>query len=126
LLKSKTALIILLITSVITIFIIQKKDVIFQEGNPIPLALAISKMIVQDKDIVVIWENPNEYLVKQGEFEPFIKIMQKDGWDHLGKEDTESYLMFKKGNTTQSISYNSYTRFYTIIKSDIFSEQTTK
>jgi len=60
------------------------------------------------------------------EFEPFIKMMQKDGWDHLGKKDTESYLMFKKENATQSISYNSYTRFYTIIKSDIFSEQTTK
>ncbi len=31
-----------------------KKDVIFQEGNPIPLAVAISKMIFQDKEITEV------------------------------------------------------------------------
>ncbi|MGX2959762.1 hypothetical protein JNUCC23_10935 [Peribacillus sp. JNUCC 23] len=31
-----------------------KKDVIFQAGTPIPLAVAISKMIFQDKEITEV------------------------------------------------------------------------
>ncbi len=50
-LKSKVFLITILILSLLSIFIVQKKDVIFQEGNPIPLAMAISKIIFQNKEI---------------------------------------------------------------------------
>ena len=76
-LKSKSFRILLLIFILLSIFIIQKKDVIFQEGNPIPLAVAISKMIFQDKEITEV-KGPEEmggiygYLVKRGEMKPFI------------------------------------------------------
>ena len=42
--KSKTIVIALVIISILSIIIFQKRDVIFQEGNPIPLAVAITKV----------------------------------------------------------------------------------
>ncbi|MDQ0233331.1 hypothetical protein J2S19_004676 [Metabacillus malikii] len=83
-LKPKFFISMILIFSLITIFIIQKKDVIFQEGNPIPLAIAISKMIIQDHDIAEVKEaGTNDktygYLVKLEEMEPFINLMEDEG-----------------------------------------------
>lgn len=121
-LKSKTFIIILLIFSLLSIFIIQKRDVIFQEGNPIPLAVAISKMVLQDKEIAEV-KGADEidgiygYLVKRGEMEPFIEMKEKDGWDFTERMDTSNALVFEKGNMTQSIAYQYYTRYYTIIYS---------
>ncbi len=118
-LKSKTFLITLLIFSSLSIFIIQKKDVIFQEGNPAPIALAVSKMILQNKEIVKIKNNdePELYLVKQGELEPFIKMMEKDGWKYIDRNETANQLLFEKGNESLGVGYKYYTRYYTIIYS---------
>ncbi|MDM5210727.1 hypothetical protein QUF94_04635 [Peribacillus sp. NJ4] len=53
-LKSKAFRMLVLIFILFSIFIILKKDVIFQEGNPIPFAVAISKIIIQDKEITEV------------------------------------------------------------------------
>jgi hypothetical protein len=98
----------------IVIFIIQKRDVIFQEGNPIPYALAISKMIVQDTGIVEVWKD-EQYLVKRGKLEPFIKMMEKKGWEYVGKDRVGNALEFRKGNDNRRFGYQYYTRYYTVI-----------
>lgn len=105
------------------IFIVQKRAVIFQEENPIQLAIAMSKMIFLNKQIVEV--EPNEdrvsdvslYLVKRGKMEPFIKMLEKDGWTFVEQLEYENALIFKKENQTQSISYRYYTRYYTILDS---------
>ncbi|WP_127760597.1 hypothetical protein [Peribacillus asahii] len=115
-LKSKVFIITALIFSLLSIFIIKKREVIFQEGNPIPLVVAISKMIFQDKEMVEVWRD-EEYLVKQGEFAPFIEMMDKDGWNSVKIIENANHLVFEKDNMTKSISYKDYTRYYTIIYS---------
>lgn len=79
-LKSKVFVITLFLFSLLSVFLIQKREAIFREGNPIPLAIASSKMILQYKEIVKIEKKDESdlYLVKQGELEPFIKKMKKD------------------------------------------------
>lgn len=55
-----------IILSVACVFFVQKKDVIFQEGNPIPLAIAMSKMVLADKNIIEVQTDgiTHPYLVK--------------------------------------------------------------
>ncbi|MDY7044943.1 MULTISPECIES: hypothetical protein [Virgibacillus] len=121
-LKSKTFIITMGVISILAIFLTLKKDVIFQEGNPVPMALAMSKMIFQDREIAEI-KGAEEiggiygYLVKRGEMEPYIKMMEKEGWRFVGRDEIGNALKFEKGNTTQSIAYQYYTRWYTIIYS---------
>ncbi|MFE5430867.1 hypothetical protein [Peribacillus simplex] len=119
-LKSKAFRIIVLILILFSIFIIQKKDVIFQEGNPIPFAVAISKIIIQDKEITEVKGTEEVggiygYLVKRGEMKPFIKMMEKEGWDFEERNEISNALVFNKGDVTTSIGYQYYTRYYTII-----------
>ena len=121
-LKSKVFIITILMFSLLSIFIIQKKDVIFQEGNPIPLAVAMSKIIFQDKEIAEVKgteevDGVYRYLVRRGEMEPYIKMMEKDGWRFVERNEISNSLVFEKGNTTQSVAYQYYTRWYTIIYS---------
>lgn len=82
----------------------------------------MSKMIFQDKEIAVVkgTEEVNGiygYLVIRGEMEPYIKMMEKDGWRFIKKNEISNALVFEKGNTTQSVAYQYYTRWYTIIYS---------
>ncbi|MGE6257264.1 hypothetical protein ACQKCU_05020 [Heyndrickxia sporothermodurans] len=121
-LKSKFFIITILMFSLLSIFIIQKKEVIFQEGNPLPLAVAISKIILQDKEIAEVKGTEEAdgiygYLVKRGKMEPYIKMMEKQGWRFVEKNEISNALVFEKGNTTQSVAYQYYTRWYTIIYS---------
>lgn len=115
--KSKTFLITIGLISLLAIIVIQKKDVIFQEESPVLMAVAMSKMIFQNKEIVEVKETDGTYgyLVKRGEMEPYIKMMENDGWLFMGRDEIQHALKFQKGNTTQSVAYQYYTRWYTII-----------
>ena len=119
-LKSKAFRMLVLIFILFFIFIIQKKDVIFQEGNPIAFAVAISKIIILDKEISEVKGTEEVggiygYLVKRGEMKPFIKMMEKEGWDFEERNEITNALVFIKGDVTTSIGYQYYTRYYTII-----------
>ena len=109
----------LVIFSIACIFFVQKKDVIFQEGNPIPFAIAMSKMILTDKNIMEVQtdDTPYTHLVKQGELEPYIEMREKNGWEFLERYIYGNSLTFQKGNMTESVSYRYFTRYYTIIDS---------
>ncbi|PGX90169.1 hypothetical protein COE15_26950 [Bacillus cereus] len=105
------------ILSVACVFFIQKRNVIFQEGNPIPLAIAMSKMILADKNIMEVQRDdiPHTYLVKRGELDPYIEMKKKDEWEFVNRDIYGNSLTFQKGNTTESIPYRYFTRYYTII-----------
>lgn len=116
--KSKTIVIALVIISILSIIIFQKRDVIFQEGNPIPLAVAITKVSLNGNEIVDWKKNrDNFYVVKKGDLEPYIKMMKKEGWEFAERIETSNTLIFQKENVTKSVSYKNYTRYYTIIYS---------
>lgn len=121
-LKSKFFILTILMISLLSIFIVQKKDVIFQEGNPYPLAMAISKIIFQDKEIAEVKGTEQTdgiygYLVKRGEMEPYIKMMEKEGWRFVERNELSNALVFENGSMTRSVTYQYYTRWYTIIYS---------
>lgn len=117
--KSKLFRITLLIFIFLSIFIIQKRHVIFQEGNPTPFAIAISKMIFQNKEMVEVQpiDNKYPYLVKRGKIEPFINMMEEDGWTFVERNIMANSLTFEKGDQSKSVSYKYYTRYYTLIYS---------
>lgn len=119
LLKSKPIILALVICIALSIFIFQKRKVIFQEGNPIPFAIAISKMVIQDKEMVAVEPIDNEYpyLVKRGKMEPFIDMMEEDGWSFMERDIMANSLTFEKGDQSKSVSYKYYTRYYTLIYS---------
>ena len=105
------------ILSVACVFFIQKRNVIFQEGNPIPLAIAMSKMVLTDKNIMEVQTDDitHPYLVKRGELDPYIEMREKNGWEFISRDIYGNSLTFQKGNTTESIPYRYFTRYYTII-----------
>ncbi|NWK70315.1 hypothetical protein HWX41_14835 [Bacillus paramycoides] len=118
-LKSKFFIFTLLVCTSLSIFIFQKKDVIFQEGNPIPFALAMSKMAIQDKEMVEVEpiDDQSPYLVKRGKMEPFIDMMEQDGWSFVDRDIMANLLTFEKGDQTKSVAYKYFTRYYTLIYS---------
>lgn len=117
--KSKIFIITIGLISLLAIFVIQKRDVIFQEESPMSMAVAMTEMIFQDKEIAEVKDTSGTYgyLVKQGEMGPYIKMMEKDGWHYIGRDEISNALKFEKGNTIQSVGYQYFTRWYTIIYS---------
>jgi len=120
--KSKTLIITVGMVCLIAIVLIQKKEVIFQEGNPIPMGLAISNLVFKNEEIAEVKGSEEAggvygYLVKRGEMEPYIKMMEKDGWHFVQKDEISNALEFEKENTSKRVSYQYYTRWYTIIYS---------
>jgi len=101
-----------------SIFVFQKRETIFQEENPTPLAIAASKMLLQQKDVVEVGEKDNctLYLGKQGESKPFIKLMNKKGWKLVDRSETQNLMVFEKGNHSIGVGYEYYTRYYTIFR----------
>jgi hypothetical protein len=76
-------------------------------------------MILQNKGIVKIKKKDESelFLVKQGELEPFIKMMKKDGWELSDRSETANLLVFEKGKNSIGVGYKYNTRYYTIINS---------
>jgi len=110
--------VIIVFSIVVSFFVFLKRDTIFQEGNPTPLAIAASKMLIKHKDVVEVGEKDNSilYLGKQGESKPFIKLMEKKGWKLVDRSETQNLLVFEKGNYSIGVGYEYYTRYYTIFR----------
>ncbi|TCW54033.1 hypothetical protein EC917_10988 [Bacillus thuringiensis] len=117
--KSNFFIFTLLVCTLLSIFIFSKRDVIFQEGNPIPFALAMSKLVIQNKEMVAVSsiDNQSPYLVKRGKMEPFINMMEEDGWTFVNRDIMANSLTFEKGDQTKSVAYKYFTRYYTLIYS---------
>ena len=110
--------VIIVFSIVVSFFVFLKRDTIFQEGNPTPLAIAASKMLIKHKDVVEVGEKDNSilYLGKQGESKPFIKLMEKKGWKLVDRSETQNLLVFERGNYSIGVGYEYYTRYYTIFR----------
>ncbi|MED4285093.1 hypothetical protein P4679_24545 [Priestia megaterium] len=110
--------VIIVFSIVVSIFAFLKRDTIFQEGNPTPLAIAASKMLIKHKDVVEVGKKDNSilYLGKQGESKPFIKLMEKKGWKLVDRSKTQNLLVFERGNYSIGVGYEYYTRYYTIFR----------
>ncbi|MED3690078.1 hypothetical protein P4534_14885 [Peribacillus butanolivorans] len=113
--KSKFFRFFIIILALIFVLVFIKRDVIFQEGNPIPLAIAITKLTFQDVEMVRVWQNPDQYIVKQGNYEPFIKYMEDEGENYIGEFEDGFLFENEKGNVTSHIGIKSFTKYYDLI-----------
>lgn len=104
-----------LVCIVVLMIFIMTFPVIFQEGNPIPIFRAIIDLHNTNDSIVLISDNPNQYisLTKVGD-EPFTDIMMKSGW--ILDEQLGSGYIFYKGEETLIVTSVQYTGRYRIWK----------
>ena len=116
--KSKIFRVFIILFALVLVLIFLKREVIFQEGNPIPLAVAITKLTFQDVEMVRVWQNPDQYIVKQGNYEPIIKYMEDNSWEYIGENGDGLLFVNEKGNITIVIGVRSFTKYYTLI--DVF------
>ena len=112
--KRKTIIVILLII-LISFGVIIEKYVIFQEGNPAKMIVAISKLHITGEPIRKISSQPDKYIVRNKDgFKPFIEMKEKEGWkfvDQLG-----SGLVLEKNGIKHTCIGRMFTRFYRVIK----------
>ncbi|PGK51962.1 hypothetical protein CN918_29670 [Priestia megaterium] len=115
----KKALLLVFIGIIVLVgsFVFIKRDVIFQEGSPIPYAKAASKIMFQKKKVVKVKDEEGmvTYMVKQGDMDPFIKEMENHGWTYTNRDILANRLDFDKGNRSLGCGYKYYTRYYTLI-----------
>lgn len=96
------------------LFTIGYKDVIFQEGNPLPIVKGIGKMMITGESLVQYAENPDKYITKSGnEYEPLKQFMNEKGWEY--QEQMGAGFVFKKGNDTTTVSTRLYTKKFVLI-----------
>lgn len=79
----------------------------------------MSKLVIQNKEMVAVSsiDNQSPYLVKRGKMEPFINMMEEDGWTFVNRDIMANSLTFEKGDQTKSVAYKYFTRYYTLIYS---------
>lgn len=77
----------------------------------------LNKEIIEVEPSEDRYSDVSLYLVKRGKMEPFIEMLEKDGWTFVEQLEYQNALIFEKGDQTQSISYRYYTRYYTILDS---------
>ncbi len=100
---------------IIVIFVWVERRVIFQEGNPIPVAIGMVRLSITDDDIVKVSTAPDKYLMKaRNGNEAFRSYMESHGWtfvDQLG-----AGLIYEKEGHKQMFASRMMTRFYQVVR----------
>lgn len=107
---------------IIALVFVYNKEVIFQEGNPIPIWKSIFKLEVNDDSFYPV-SNSNMLVTKSSQkSKPIINLMSDMNYRFV--EQFGSVLIFKNDeqNRKVSISSKQYTRHYIIWKSNLFEE----
>lgn len=101
------------ITAFVT-FLLIYRNVIFQEGNPIPIIKGIVKLNLTNNDVVKVSDKSERYIEKsKSGHQPFIKLMMNDGYTF--NEQIGSGLIFEKGGSMVIATIKMYTRYYEVI-----------
>lgn len=110
--KIRKKYVILLMLLICISAIAMYKDVIFQEGNPLPIINGMIKLY-DDNTYVVIGKNPNVYLTKTDNKDDLLKFIEKE-YDVKFKEQLGSGHLFEAESTRLILTSRQYTRFYQI------------
>ncbi|WP_051314783.1 hypothetical protein [Alteribacter aurantiacus] len=117
----KRKMIIIILSTIVLVLALTRIDFSIQNNNPIPYYLAVSKKVFTQEEMVIVWKNPNIYLVDFNNLDPFIEIMIDDGWEYVGTRDRGA-MLFEKGNVTQGVSFSSFAKKYTLINSPLYAD----
>lgn len=109
--NKKITLIVSLIILIVGFIIIY--PVLFQEGNPLPIAKGIMELNFNGKTIAKVSNKPLRYITKISEGDtPIMKMMDKEGWVFV--EQFGSGYLFSKEEQNKTITSVQYTRKYRI------------
>lgn len=109
-------LLILLVILVITMYM----DVIFQEGNPLPIINGMFKLN-DNNTYVLINENPVTYLTKTNIKDDLFEYIKKE-YDVKFKEQFGSGYIFE-GDIRILVTSRQYTRFYQVWRLSLVGDQ---
>lgn len=94
--------------------VISFRDIIFQEGNPLPVAIGILKISIAGEQIVKISADPDKYIIKtQDGYKPYIKLMESEGWGFI--EQMGSAVIFDRNGQRRASTSRMLTSYYMII-----------
>lgn len=108
----KQILLVVGVTCLLFVLIFYKT--IFQEGNPIPLAVGMAKMKTGNEKVVQVSDKPEKYLIHSDDYLSFIKEMDKKGDTFQYQEDELFY--FDREEKRASFERKSYTNRYMIME----------
>lgn len=110
--KIRMKYIILLIVLIVIATITMYKDVIFQEGNPLPIINGMFRLN-EANTYVLINENPTFYLTKTNNEDDLFEYIQNK-YNIKLKEQIGAGYIFEGENTRLILTSRQYTRFYQI------------
>ncbi|MEJ9232828.1 hypothetical protein LAV79_26005 [Peribacillus butanolivorans] len=85
-------------------------------GFPLYICIGIVLLgVILTLEMVRVWQNPDQYIVKQGNYEPFIKYMEDEGENYIGEFEDGFLFENEKGNVTSHIGIKSFTKYYDFI-----------
>lgn len=104
------------------------KGTIFQEGNPLPVALGILKLNFSNEKIVCVSNNPPKFIVKYNKtpseaypilfegsgHDAYVDKMKEEGWIYNGQQ--ASNIVFKKDGRTLKVEFRMLTRNYVVLE----------
>ena len=95
--------------------IILKSPVIFQEGNPLNVAIAVCKLEFLGKDVVKFSNTPEKYIFKAGYgLEPLTNHLAEEGWkfgDQVG-----AGVSYEKEDIFLWGRIKMFTRYFTVME----------
>lgn len=105
---------ILIFVAVLVPLLFISSPIIFQEGNPVPLAIGMVKLQITDESVVGIPGKTKRYLVRatsEGD-QPFLDFMNSKEWSF--KDQAGASLFFTKNNEELAVKGAMYTRKYRV------------
>lgn len=114
----KIGLLILTLAILIFVIVLVFNDVIFQEGNPLKLWVAIAKLNLTTEDMIKFDDKPmDKYVIKFNKddsgYGGFIKFKEAQGWKLIDR--VGSGLVFEKDGVKKTAVSRKYTRWYRVI-----------
>ena len=90
--------------------------VLFQEGNPVPVAQALSRLELSGDRLVRIAGEPVKYVQKAGPEEPLTEYLAARGWEL--QERLGAAVFYEKENETLFAESRMLTRRYVVYELD--------
>lgn len=99
---------------VLLFFTIYSVPVLFQEGNPLPVARSIVTLELTESDIVSV--NERVLLQKAGPELPLTSYLENHGWEF--KDRLGAGIFYEKDSALMFAEARMFTRFYVIYELD--------
>ncbi|RSK25634.1 hypothetical protein EJF36_01185 [Bacillus sp. HMF5848] len=112
---------VMVLTVLIVAFILRFGSALYQEGNPIPVLVAIWELETSNEEYVQYAETTSTHSYVSFTYMHLKKFMKDQGWEYA--EQIGSGFVFKKGDVQITVSTRQYSKYYVLwyIPTEVFS-----